>query len=262
MIGYGWKSDASFNGVTVKNQLFGAVTKAYWAGDGYTSGLLGMGSLYTNQIYLNNTISPTPGDDNRIVFPNPFTLAWQQGLSSECKWAGRNSRGLGRATLTYIDHTLALDRVPLDDEHNGVQPAGSLSLGGVPSGVALTGKQITLPLISWSIGANGAYINEQAWSAPNVLTTFTFPGSDQVAQPATYANMDTGSPSVGLTSAAYKAYTAQITSLACDGSGLPDLAWHVDGIDFPIDKRDLLGYSGSNTCYLDIYDSGDSASAL
>lgn len=85
MIGYGWKSDATFNGVTVKDQLFGGVTKAHWAGDGYTSGLLGMGSLYTNQIYQNDTSSPVPGDDNRIVFPNPFTEAWKQGLSSECE---------------------------------------------------------------------------------------------------------------------------------------------------------------------------------
>ena len=84
MIGYGWKSDLEYNGVTIKNQVFGVTTLAHWAGDGYTSGLLGLGSLYTNQIYRNSSLSPIPGDDNRLVAANPITLAWQQGLSNEC----------------------------------------------------------------------------------------------------------------------------------------------------------------------------------
>ena len=105
----------------------------------------------------------------------------------------------------------------------------------------------------------GALINEQAWSAPDVKTTFTFPGSDSVTQTPACGNMDTGSVGVGLPSAAYKAYTALITSTACNGSGLPDLAWNVNGIDFPFDKRDLLGYDGTGNCYLDIRDEGDRA---
>jgi hypothetical protein len=85
MIGYGWQSDVIYNGLTIKDQVFGVASIAHWAGDGYTSGLLGLGSLYTNQIYRNSSISPVPGDDNRVVAANPITLAWQQGLTSECK---------------------------------------------------------------------------------------------------------------------------------------------------------------------------------
>jgi hypothetical protein len=155
-----------------------------------------------------------------------------------------------------------LNRVPFDDEFNGVQPAGYLTLGGRPAEVEVTGKSVTLPVIHWEVGAAGAFINEQAWSAPDVKTTFTFPGSDDIVQTPVYANMDTGTIGVGLPSPAYKAYTALITSLACDGSGLPDLAWNVNGIDFPFDKRDLLGYFGGGECYLNIRDEGENMAGL
>lgn len=155
-----------------------------------------------------------------------------------------------------------MNRVPFDDEFNGVQPAGYLTLGGRPIEVEVTDKAVTVPVIRWEVGAVGAFINEQAWSAPDVKTTFTFPGSDNVVQTPVYANMDTGTIGVGLPSAAYQAYTALITSLACDGSGLPDLAWNVNGIDFPFDKRDLLGYNGEGNCYLDMRDEGEDSAAL
>lgn len=152
-----------------------------------------------------------------------------------------------------------MDRVPLDEQHNGVQPAGSLSFGGVPSDIALSGKQVTVPVIKWTVGAQGAQINEQAWSAPDALTTFTFEGSDKVDQTPVYANMDTGSSGIGLPSPAFKAWSAMITSTACDGSGMPALAWNVVGVDLSFDKRDLLGYNGPDNCYSMVYDAGTNA---
>jgi hypothetical protein len=110
MIGYGWKSDAVYNGLTIKDQVFGVTTIAHWAGDGYTSGLLGLGSLYTNQIYRNSSISPTPGDDNRLVAANPITLAWQQGLTSESAFnleicSATESEPLRTRSLTHSPHS-------------------------------------------------------------------------------------------------------------------------------------------------------------
>lgn len=46
-------------------------------------------------------------------------------------------------------------------------------------------------------------------------------------------------------------------STNCDGSGLPELAWHVDGLDFPYDKRDLLSSDGQGGCVLNVVDGGD-----
>ncbi|OCF39865.1 hypothetical protein I317_06359 [Kwoniella heveanensis CBS 569] len=242
MIGVGWTSDAEFNGVTIKDQIFGVVDRAHWAGDGYTSGLFGLGSLYTNQIYTNSSTVPV-GDDSRVVFPNPVTEAWKQGLSNEY-------------------HTLALNRVPFDDEHDGVQPAGYLALGGVPDDIKVTGKSATVPLIKWTVGANGAYIDEQAWSAPDWKSTFTFPGSEDITQELVTPNMDTGASGIGLPTAVYNAYTPQIANASCDGSGMPPLAWNVNGVDFYFDPLDLLNKQGPNDCYFQGYDAGATGAAL
>ena len=117
-------------------------------------------------------------------------------------------------------------------------------------------------MIRWTVGANGAMINEQAWSAFDARATFTFIGSDQANQKAVICEMDTGAAGVGLPSAVFVVWKTQITSLACDGSGLPDLAWSVDGLDLPFGRRDLLGYNGPDNCYLDAYDAGDDACRL
>ena len=261
MIGYGWTSDVEFLGVTLKDQVFGVAHTAHWAGDSLTSGLIGLGSLYTNQIYRNDSSSPTPGDDNRLVFPNPITLAWEQGLSSECEWHCDPERAATGPDAT--DHSLALNRVPFDAEHNGVQPAGFLSLGGRPAEVAVSGKQVTIPCIKWTVGASGGLINEQAWSAYDAHATFVFPGSDQVQQNEVTLQMDTGSSGVGLPSPVYNAYQALIASTACDGSGLPGLAVRIAGVDLAFDKRDMLGYDpGTDTCFWNAYDSGADMAAL
>lgn len=166
--------------------------------------------------------------------------------------------------LAYIeDHSLALNRVPFDAQHNGVQPAGYLSFGGRPEETPVTGKQVTIPCISWSVGANGAFINEQAWSAYNANATFVFTGSDQVEQPGVTLEMDTGSSGVGLPSPVYSAYQALVRSEACDGSGLPDLAVKIAGVELAFDKRDLLGYNpSSEDCFLNMYDKGTDGAAL
>lgn len=163
------------------------------------------------------------------------------------------------------DHSLAFDRVPYDKDHSGVQPGGKLVLGGRPSDVAVTENQVTVPLISWTLGSHGAVIDEQAWSAPNAPVTFKWPGSDAVQQTPTLVNIDSGAPGVYLPTAVFNDYMSKVTSNACDGSGMPDLSVIFDGVEFAFDKRDLLVYNKGTDpaeCYVNLADAGDSEGGL
>jgi hypothetical protein len=87
-----------------------------------------------------------------------------------------------------------------------------------------------------------------------LLTSKHLSRSNNITRTPVYANMDTGSVGTGLPSAAYKVYNTLITLTVRDGSGLPDLAQTVRRIDFPFNKRDLLGYNSKGDCYLDMGD--------
>lgn len=84
-----------------------------------------------------------------------------------------------------------------------------------------------------------------------------------MVQPGVTLEMDTGSSGVGLPSPVFNAYRALVQSETCDGSGLPDLAVKIAGVELAFDKRDLLGYNPSDgNCFLNMYDSGTDGAAL
>ena len=85
VIGSAYKGTVDFAGVTIPNQVYSVVDKARWHGDGVTSGLLGLGSLYGNQIYYGSSAADV-SDDNRLIYYNPATNAWKQGLIGPCKF--------------------------------------------------------------------------------------------------------------------------------------------------------------------------------
>lgn len=103
---------------------------------------------------------------------------------------------------------------------------------------------------------------EQAWSAPDVKITFKFPGSNAINQTAVYANIDSGAPGVYMPTPVWNAWSSQIKSSACDGSGLPALSTIWNGVEIAFDKRDLLAYDGNGGCYVNAADAGPNSAGL
>ncbi|WWC63722.1 uncharacterized protein I303_106327 [Kwoniella dejecticola CBS 10117] len=237
VIGEGFIGEIEFAGVTIANQSFGVATRARWNGDGISAGLLGLGSLYGNQIYYGNSVADV-SDDNRYIYNNPATNAYRQGLSGPY-------------------HTFAVNRIPFDQQHTGVQNAGSLTLGGRPGDVEVTDAVVTVGVLTWSPTAKGVQIPEEAYSALVANVSFIFDGSDSVDQRYSGLSLDSGSSGLYLPTAVFEAWKANITSTPCDGSTIPPLTFVIDGVKFPMEPVDLLAYDpASATCRLNVGDGG------
>ncbi|KAJ4393184.1 hypothetical protein N0V93_002392 [Gnomoniopsis smithogilvyi] len=208
----------TLGGLTVSQQQAALVDYAAWIGDGYSSGLLGLG--YPAITSAENTTS-----GQRVVYNPLFTSMIEQGLVSE---------GI---------FTLAIDRVP-----QGTSPlaaAGLMALGGlVPS------SYYERPFTSVSIlpGTGDAY----TWYQTDVTFKYGTNGSANYTTTASFESIvDSGTAPNFIPTAAANGLNALFNPPAVYNSTLeyytvdcnataPYAAYVIGGVEMPMDPQDMI----------------------
>ena len=163
-----------------------------------------------------------------------------------------------------VVHTLAIERIAHTSENADPTYAGTLTLGGRPANLAITNVQVTFDNPTWQPTAAGARVNEVSLDYIKQPVSFVFQGSDAINTVATSAHIDSGASAMFLPSQVYNAWIKLLPDrLLCDGSNMPDLTVVIAGVEFPIDRRDLMHYDpASDGCYVAVASQGDGSGTM
>ncbi|KAJ4424910.1 hypothetical protein N0V82_000413 [Gnomoniopsis sp. IMI 355080] len=231
----------TLGGLTVSQQQAALVDYAAWIGDGYSSGLLGLG--YPAITSATNTTS-----NSRAVYNPLFTNMIEQGLVSD---------GI---------FTLVIDRVP-----QGTSPlaaAGLMALGGLVPSSYYERPFTSVPILQSTAGTYTWYQTEVTFKygtngSANYTTTASF---EPIVDSGTAPNFIPTDAAKGLNAlfdppAVYNS-TLDYYTVDCNATA-PYAAYVIGGVEMPMDPQDMIdrslnGLPGyENVCFSAFADGGE-----
>jgi len=240
--------------ISVKDTEFSVAEVAYWNGDGFTDGLLGLAAPLLTSVYYGSDGS-VDGRNNSALYQPWFYKAVSEGLVEP-----------------YF--SLVLNRPTLTEEeayNNTVPDLGAITFGGIPEGCT-TDTTVTVPNINFTTSIGG--YNHSVPAYYTTSSTFKFPGSKSINTTTPRIILDSGTTLIYLTDEIATEYNKHwnppaqfvkedgIYFVDCNAKA-PSLTVVIGGVDFEVDSRDLI-YSAtdgvSNDCISSVVP-GDSLGA-
>jgi len=234
--GFAGTDTVTIGNISVVDTEFSVADIAYWNGDGFTDGLLGLAAPLLTSVYYGSDGS-MDGRKNAALYQPWFYKAVDEGLVEPYF-----SVVLNRPTLTQ------------EQAYNNTVPdLGAITFGGIPEGCT-TGTTVTVPNINFTTSIGG--YNHSVPAYYTTSASFKFPGSKSINTTTPRIILDSGTTLIYLTNEIAEAYNKHWSPAATfdESNGIyfvdcnakaPSLTVVIGGVEFEVDSRDLI-YSATD----------------